>query len=182
MDTFPVLHALQHTSTSFLCTSRLHIPLLCISPRTYSIARQARVHVSTRFQRFLFSLSQGKWNCLGVAEEFQHPRAKIILLWSLRTCWSFCCYDSQMEERQRALDLSRCAKCGKHWEKWGKKKRECVQSPLNVLHKRKANLEWWGKLLEIKGRCAWACSVVVRKHLTHREKRQNYQAHAQLKS
>lgn len=119
---FPVLHALQHTSTSFLCTSRLHIPLLCISPRTYSIARQARVHVSTRFQRFLFSLSQGKWNCLGVAAEFQHPRAKIILLWSLRTCWSFCCYDSQMDERQRALDLSRCAKCGKHWEKWGKKR------------------------------------------------------------
>lgn len=80
---------------------------------------------------------------------------------------------------------ARSLKVREVWETLGgmrKKKRECVQSPLNVLHKRKANLEWWGKLLEIKGRCAWACSVVVRKHLTHREKRQNYQAHAQLKS
>lgn len=31
---------------------------------------------------FFFLLSQGKWNCQGVSAEFQHPRAKIILLWA----------------------------------------------------------------------------------------------------
>lgn len=92
-----------------------------------------------------FSLSQGKWNCQGVAAEFQHPRAKIILLWSPRTCWPFCWCDCQMGRRQKGIGLLRCTKCGNHREN-GEGKRECEQSATNLLHNRKANTNCWGKV------------------------------------
>ncbi len=73
-----------------------------------------------------FLLSRGKWNCQGVAAEFQHPRAKIILLWSPRTCWSFCRCDCQMGRGQKGLGLLRCMKCGKHRENRRKERERAI--------------------------------------------------------
>lgn len=105
-----------------------------------------RVHACVRCLLFPHPLSWGEWNCQGVAAEFQHPRAKIILLWSLRTCWSFCWWDCQMESRQKGLGLWRCMKCGKHREIRGGK-RECrsKQAATNGLRNRKC----WGKVLDV---------------------------------
>ena len=119
----------------------------------YSISECTWASVSvpdSHFPSFLFfSLSRGEWNCQGVSAEFQHPRAKIILLWSPRTCWSFCWCDCQMDGRQKGLGLLRCTKCGKHRQNREERRRECEESATNLLHNRNTNTKCWAKVLEV---------------------------------
>lgn len=110
--------------------------------------------------------SQGKWNCKRVSAEFQHPRAKIILLWAHAHAGPSAGSTAKWTDAKRGL-VSRGARSVGNTGGWSRGvRRKCEQIYCVTVLGVREGYKWKVSERWSKKRCAWACSAVAAERKT----------------